>query len=164
MSKAPKYLTTDQLSYMFGVTPQTVIAYTKGDNAWLLPAKIARGKYDANMACRLYIENQIIPKFARPNDGCESIEEARRRKEIAMANLKELQEAQQRAELIPKDQAIDWLVGIISEAKSAFMAVPRRIAPVLYGLSEIRDIESKVRSEMTRILEKLSRNVKHDSE
>ena len=157
MKPAPKYLTTDQLSYMWGVTKKTVIEYTKGEKGWLLPAKIGHGKYDANIAHRLYVENQIIPKYARPDDGCESLDEARRRKEIAAANLKELQEAQQRGELIPRDQAIQWVVALVSEAKVALMAMPRRLAPMIYGATEIRDIESKIRHEITTILNKLSR-------
>lgn len=157
MKPAPKHLTTDQLSYMWGVTKKTVIEYTKGEKGWLLPAKLGHGKYDAHTANRLYIENQIIPKYARPDDGCESLEEARRRKEIAAANLKELQEAQQRGELIPRDQAIQWVVALVSEAKVALMAIPRRLAPVIYGATEIRDIENRIRHEITAVLKKLSR-------
>lgn len=157
MKPAPHYLTTDQLSYMWGVTKKTVIEYTKGEKGWLLPAKVAHGKYDANIAHRLYIDNKIIPQYAKPADGCESLDDARRRKEIALANLKELQESQQRGELIPKDQAIQWIIALVSEAKTALMALPRRLAPVIYGATEIRDIENTIRHEIVTILNKLSR-------
>lgn len=160
MKPAPKHLTTEQLTYMWGVTKKTIAEWSKGERGWLLPAKLKRGVYDAHIANRLYIENQIIPKYARPDDGCESLDDARRRKEIAVANLKELQEGQLRGDLIEKDQAVQWVIGLVTEAKVVLMAMPRRLAPVIYGSSDIRDIENKIRREITRILDKLARPVK----
>lgn len=125
-----------------------------------MPAKIRMGRYDLQMAFRLYIENVIIPKYAKDDDGGESLDAARRRKEIAVANLKELQERQLRGDLIDKNQAIEWVVSLVTEAKAGLIAMPRRMAPVVYGSSDIRDIENKIRREITIILDKLARPVK----
>lgn len=154
--KSPKDLTTEQLTYMWGTTKKTVAEWSKG---WLFPAKVRRGKFDANIAHRLFIENQVIPKYVKPDDGTESTDSAKRRKEIAMANLKELQEGELRGDLIQKDDAIKWVGGLVAEAKQRFIALPRRLAPVLYG-KDIRDIENDIRLEVNRILALLARPLK----
>jgi hypothetical protein len=156
MKTAPKELTTDQLAYMWATSKVSIAAWSKD---WLFPAKVKRGKFDANIAHRLFVENQVIPKYVKPDDGTESTDSAKRRKEIALANIKEMQEAETRGELIQKDDAIKWVGGLVAEAKQRFIALPRRLAPVLYG-KDIRDIENDIRLEVNRILSLLARPLK----
>ena len=156
MSEVSK-LTAKELAYLLGVSEPTIFLWTKGGK-WLAPSRVGRGQYDGKMAVKLYIENYIAPKYRGSKEGGESYEDAKRRKEIAQANLHELKESSLRGDLVEKDQAIKWLVALISEAKTAFVALPRRLAPVLYGMSDIRQIENELRSEIMKILEKLSRS------
>ena len=157
-----KELSAKDLAYLLGVSEPSIFLWAKGSN-WMAPAKVARGKYDGKMAVRLYIKHQIEPKFRQGKEGGESFEEARRRKEIAQANLHELKEGLLRGDLIEKDQAMKWLIVLVSEAKTAFVALPRRIAPLLYGMPDIRQIENELRSEIMKILEKLGRHVAKQS-
>jgi len=153
-----KELATEQLAYMWGVNKKTIAEWCKGSKGWLTPAKLRRGKFDAHTANRLYIENQIIPKYARPDTGEESLDEAKRRKEIAQANIKELQEQELRGDLIDKGEAIKWVGGLASEARTSFLALPRRIAPTVYG-KEPREVEIMIRDEVYRILNRITRNI-----
>jgi len=151
-------LSAKDLAHLLGVSEPSIFLWAKGSN-WLSPAKVARGKYDGKLAVRLYIKHQVEPKFRHGKDGGESFEEARRRKEIAQANLHELKEGALRGELIEKDQAVKWIIVLVSEAKTAFLALPRRLAPMLYGISDIRQIENEIRVEIMKILEKLGRSI-----
>lgn len=162
MKPFSKEIGTKQLAYMFEVTSKTIAEWSKparGEQSagWLFPAKLKYGKFDVKLAHNLYIKHQILPRYEKKQDG-ESLQEAKRRKEIAQANLHELKESSLRGDLVEKDQAIKWLVALISEAKTAFVALPRRLAPVLYGMADIRQIENELRSEIMKILEKLSRS------
>jgi len=148
-----KLLRTDQVAYMVGVSKMTISEWVK---AWALPAREKRGYFDANIFLRLYIENVIIPKYARSETDGESFEDAKRRKEIAVANLKELQHSEARGELVQKDEAVEWVGSLVDEARNSFVAMPRRMAPVVYG-KEIMDIENDLRKEINRILTVMSR-------
>ncbi len=146
-------ISTQTLSIMWGVSKMTIAKYAR---AWLMPAKLRTGVFDAAMAHKLYLENKILPQYAKPDDDSESMDEAKRRKEIAVANMKELSEQQMRGELIPRDDAVKWVGAMVDEAKSAFLALPRRMAPVIYG-KEIREGEIALRAEVHRILTRLAR-------
>lgn len=161
--KTSTIVTTGFLSLLWAVSKVTIIEWAQtaeksksGAAGWLRPAKVGHGKFDGPKAHQLYIENMVIPKFARSDDDSESMEEAKRRKEIAVANLKELDEQERRGELIDRSQAVDWVGSLVDEARTAFQALPRRMAPILYG-KEIRDSEATLRKEVNRILNKLAR-------
>lgn len=148
---SPKFL-----AYQWSVHPKTI-----RDWDWLKPAKVAPGRFDAKLAHDLYIRHRILPLHSAPEgaETGESLEEAKRRYEIARANKAELQAAQLRGNLMERGEAIQWVTALVSEARLAFLALPRRLAPVLYG-KEIREIEALIREEISRILGKLSRPVK----
>jgi phage terminase Nu1 subunit (DNA packaging protein) len=75
------------------------------------------------------------------------------RKERAL--ISELERKKLEGSLIPRDEAVKWAVSLATEAKMAFLALPRRTAPVLYG-KEIRDIEALLRTEIRAILTRLA--------
>ncbi|MBF0548176.1 MAG: hypothetical protein HQM08_27315 [Candidatus Riflebacteria bacterium] len=152
------FSTTVQLSNRWGVTSKTINVWA---SKWLAPAKISYGKFDDVLSHKLYIENVIKPEFNQGSNGEESIDESKRRKEKALADKAELQAKQLSESLIPKDQAIDWVIELVVEAKSAFRSIPRRIAPVIYG-KEIRDIEGIISDEIDDALRKLARPVKKE--
>src|SRR5574343_88814 len=161
--KTSTIVTTGFLALMWAVSKVTIIEWAQtaeksksGAPGWLHSARVGHSKLDDPKAHKLYIENMVIPKFVRTNDDSESLDEGKRRKEIAVANLKELDEKERRGELIDKSQAIDWVGSLVDEARTAFQALPRRMAPILYG-KEIRDSEEKLRKECNRILNKLAR-------
>lgn len=146
--------TTLQLAYRWGVTRKTINEWA---NAWLKPALVGNGRYDDRIAHQLYVDSKVIPKLSPSDDG-ESMDQARRRKEVALANIKELDEQERRGELIQRDDAVQWVGSLVDEARSAFLATPRRLAPVIYG-KDIRQAEVIIRQEITRVLNKLARPI-----
>lgn len=141
---------SERLAHRWGISTKTLRTWK-----WLLPAKVGRGRYDEVRAHTLFIEHRVMPLFSTPDDG-ESLDTARRRKEVAVANLKELQEASMRGSLVPKDQAEDWLIQIITEAKNVLLAIPRRMAMTLSAESDPRGIEDALRKEIYAALNKLA--------
>lgn len=146
-------ISTQGLNIMWGVSKMTIAKYAKD---WLKPAKIRTGVFDAAMAHKLYLEHKILPKYAKPDDDSESMDQAKRRKEIAVANMKELLEQQMKGDLIQRDEAVKWVGALVDEAKMAFLALPRRMAPVIYG-KDIREGEIILRAEVQRILARLAK-------
>lgn len=81
---------------------------------------------------------------------------ARARKEIALAEIREMEAAKVRGELI--ELAIvreDW-INAINIAKSRFLALPSRLGPEVANLTDIRAIEEIILSEVHEILEELA--------
>ena len=72
----------------------------------------------------------------------------------------ELALSYRRGELVERDQAARWLIQLIYEAKAAFLAMPRRLAPVLVGETDPRAIEEAVAREVYAALQRLSRGTK----
>lgn len=76
----------------------------------------------------------------------------RHRAALAQLDLKERE-----GSLISRQQSIDWLVSLITEAKHAFLWLPRRLAPALASITEPRKIESLLKDEIYSVLRKLAR-------
>lgn len=145
-----------RLAYRWGVSRQSVKDWSKD---WLATAKIGRGAFDERKAHELYIQHRVLPQYIRTDEESESMDEAKRRKEIAVANMKEMEEQRLRGDLIERNEAIKWVTGLVAESKAVLLALPRRMAPVVYG-KEVRDSESLLRKEVINALNKLSRVVK----
>ena len=143
---------TAQLADLFGVTTKTVYEWA---HTWLGPAKVGKDSFIGRQAVALWLEKIAAPKTP---EGQESEGDARRRYEIARADKEELRVKREAESLVSKDEAIGWLVQILSEAKTAFLGAGRRLAPEAYG-KEPRDIEGIIDDEMKRILRKLARPV-----
>lgn len=91
---------------------------------------------------------------AQPKD--ETFLEAKRRKEIALADAAELETSQLKGELVSKQASEDWLSGLILKARDVLM----RIAPELKDrLSQETDpamIEALIDSEVRRACDVLA--------
>jgi hypothetical protein len=89
-----------------------------------------------------------------PGEGEKWLTEFRRQRAL----ITTLEREQREGSLIDRDQAIKWLGHLVHEAKAAFLAIPRRLTPVLIGKSNPREIEELLRGEIYAALEKLSKN------
>jgi phage terminase Nu1 subunit (DNA packaging protein) len=85
---------------------------------------------------------------------------ARTRRETAKARIAELEAQEKEESLIPREQSILWLSMIVSEAKSHFWGLPKRLSASLAVISDEKEIEEIMRKEIRRILEDLARPLK----
>lgn len=95
----------------------------------------------------------------------EELHNAQTRKEIALANLKELEEAQKRAELIPVAQVNNWMASAIMRARdiwSGLRDLSDRIRQEADAISAQLMVDAEMRrgfEELERFCEKMSRQV-----
>lgn len=122
MSNQPQQLLTNK-----GVSE---IARAAGCSTSTVSNKLKRGKTREQIIqeAQDYRDQQANqpPKLVTPEDG-ESFANAERRKEIAWANLRELELATKSGELVPVAEINAWMAGCIVEARNILI----RIAPEL---------------------------------
>lgn len=138
-------LSGKELSNLVGVTVRTLQTWAKAGASGF----IGRGKWDLLAFLPWFIEH------IKSSEETPELKESKARYWAAKSAREELRVEQEKSGLIPKDQATQWLIQIITEAKNEFLSVPRRMAPILYG-KEIIHIEQDLRAEIYRILSKLS--------
>lgn len=81
---------------------------------------------------------------------------ARARKELAQAQLAELELQRKRGEVISLEDARKVYVSVITSARVALEAVPARVAPRVVGLTSAVDIRRIVQGELASALRSLS--------
>lgn len=81
-----------------------------------------------------------------------SLTEARRDHELLKMKLSEVKLKQSRGQLVPKGEATKWLIAAISATKLAFLSLPRRLAGILKSLTDEKEIEILIRSEIKKII------------
>ncbi len=84
-------------------------------------------------ACALDVCRLYLPTYqAKPVNG-ESLEEAKTRKESALASLHELELAEKTGKLLDAEQTAEWWTRIITNAKTKLLAIPTKAAPLVIG-------------------------------
>ena len=86
----------------------------------------------------------------------DDIRAARLRRELAMAELKELELAERKGELVAADEAEKQMGSMILNAKSKLLALPGKLAPQLAGLHNAGIVESLIRAEIYAVLNELA--------
>lgn len=89
-----------------------------------------------------------------PN-GTPSLTDVRRDHELLKMKKTEIEIKQRRSELVPKGEAIKWLIALGSAVKLAFLNLPRRLAETLKTLNDEKEIEILLRFEIQRIIHDL---------
>lgn len=95
-------------------------------------------------------------KQVSPGEGEKWLTEYRRQRAL----ITTLSREQLEGTLVDRDQAIKWLVQLIHEAKAAFQAIPRRLAPVLVGENDPVAIEQLLKAELHKAFERLYRGTR----
>lgn len=81
-----------------------------------------------------------------------SLTEAKRDHELLKMQLTETQIQERSGNLVPKGEAAKWLIALGSASKLAFMNLPKRLAPDLKLLTDEKEIEFLLRSEIQKII------------
>ena len=72
------------------------------------------------------------------------------------ADRKQLQLDKERGELLRVDRAMTIWGAVIGNLRSRFLSLPRKISPLLYGLTSIAQIEERLRNEVYDLMRELS--------
>lgn len=90
-----------------------------------------------------------------PQVGITSLTEERRQHEAVKKEISKLKLEIERGSLVPRDQAIEWLSLLVSNAKARFLGLPKRMAGPLAPPMTEREVEYLLRTEIRGILEEL---------
>jgi hypothetical protein len=100
-------------------------------------------------------ESARVKGSANPDEE-ESFSGAQRRKEIATANLKELELAQKNKELLPMQEVQSAWVTVAAAVKAAVRRIPDKLAPAVANAGDATKVRSIMTIECETILRKLS--------
>lgn len=153
-------LTRKQAAFMLGCTTRTLLDWEKLPDDPLEPHSRAHGshggvKYDAHdlhsWALRKRLSDMGI-------DGSQAyvFETERARKTHHEANLASIEEERQRGNVIPADVVIETWCDRAAAMKSRLLSLPTKMAYQLSTISDLKTIESILRTQVTEALQELS--------
>jgi hypothetical protein len=96
----------------------------------------------------------------KPPSGEVPFAEARRRKELALAEIRELELAERRGGVVRIETVREEWSHVIGTAKARLMALPSRLAPDLLHENELLGIESRLRSALQDVLDEIAQDVR----
>lgn len=124
-----------------------------------LPREL-RGKYDLDRAARWYIRylQAAIEKKAIPLEGQELVSEQRERvrKMKLDADLKEIQLARERSQLVAIDDVEKEMADLVLTTKARIMAVAPRLAPELLGETSRVMVQARIEKALKESLSQLA--------
>jgi Holliday junction resolvase-like predicted endonuclease len=139
-----------EVSEYLGLTPQRVCQLVKEG---VVP-RVGRGEYDLVAAFQGYIA------YLRENSESEErmgISEAKQRKLAAEAQLAELTLEQEKKKLVRVDAIEEYWVGIVTAAKTKFLAMPNRLSPLLVGQEKIASVHKILQEAIVESLNELAK-------
>ncbi|MGC4052925.1 MAG: hypothetical protein QM757_26655 [Paludibaculum sp.] len=94
----------------------------------------------------------------------EKYSDAVRRKEIALADLRELELAEKRGELVSATDAALRIAEICQMVRDAMVSIPTKIAPRLASMSSEREITAELRQVIRQELARISEQLKPEED
>lgn len=85
----------------------------------------------------------------------ESYAEAQRRKEVALADLRELELAQKSGQLVEVTTAALYLANATKAVQNQLLSIPDKTAPLLAAVTDVRECRDLVLKEIREALELL---------
>jgi hypothetical protein len=114
-------------------------------------------KYDlqkSNHAFISYLKEQM------EGTGNVSLTDVRIRKEAAKAALTELDLQERKANLVPKDRAMEWLSLLVGTAKAHLWGLSKRLAGPMAIFTDPKEAEELMRLEIRTVLEDMGKPLK----
>ncbi|GGC68489.1 DNA packaging protein [Chelatococcus reniformis] len=143
-------VTGEQLAVLFDCSERTIRDLAKRGAV----VRTGRDRYDAPASVTSYVKH-LREGAAVDNDQLDPDHE-RARKDRALADKTELQNAVTRGELVPAEEVHAAWVEMIGVARSRLLAMPSKLGPVLAVMSTPTEVQSAVEAEVTAALEELA--------
>lgn len=101
-----------------------------------------------------------MPKLSKADQAAKiSATEARRRKEVALARLREMEVAQKAGLLLSASDVRDRWVTILAAVKTAVLRMPDKLAPQMAAAADVREAHTILAGECEAILRELSDDI-----
>lgn len=105
-----------------------------------------------------------MPKLSKTDKRVKvSANEARRRKEVALAGLRELELSQKAGKLIRADRARDAWAKIAGAIKAAVLRMPDKLAPQLAAATDTREARALLLAECEAVLKGLHEEIDYSA-
>jgi hypothetical protein len=103
-----------------------------------------------------------MPKLSKADRKAKvSANEARRRKEVALARLREMEADEKAGKLIPAASVTDAWVKILGAVKAGVLRLPDKLAPQLAATADALEVRAILSSECEIILKDLHAELHH---
>lgn len=151
------YVTINDLAELYGVDDETTRLWEVKRN-WI--SRSPRGFQLTGCIKGVYRgQAEAINRKKGPElpEGMESSDEADRRRKVADANIKELEEAEKRQDLLPRSEVEKIAFESARNLREALENIPSRVADLLAVESEPVKIKTALAKEIHQALEDLSK-------
>ena len=128
--------TIEQIATVLNLTPRMINRHVKEDG---MP-RVGRGEYDLVKCVHWYIDF-LNQRVERAKHGGETEQEARGRLVIAQANMKEIDLARMKAEVITVDDTLREVEDVFRALRAHFLALPKLMTLDLSNLTDVKEIE-----------------------
>lgn len=156
-------LPVEDVADLLGVTPKTVRNWLNKED---LPhtSDGRRRILDWTTALEWYVQRRIRESGNHGNApeagelvGTENLEQAETRKTIAEADLKELQLAEKRGQLVPAEEVGRNIAMVATAIKTRLEAMPNELSLTLVGKKDRVEVQQILRDEIYRCLDELAK-------
>lgn len=133
---------------------QAEIARKTGKSRALITRKLKQGKLvEKNGEIDVAASVEAIMEDVQTSG--ESYAEAQRRKEVALADLRELELAQKSGQLVEVTTAALYLANATKAVQNQLLSIPDKTAPLLAAVTDVRECRDLVLKEIREALELL---------
>lgn len=137
---------------------QAEIARKTGKSRALITRKAKQGKL-VEKDGELDVEASVQAIMEDVSTTCETYAEAQRRKEVALADLRELELAQKSGQLIEVSGAALFLANASKAVTNQLLALPDKLAPLIAAVTDIRECRDMLLKEIKQALENLPEKI-----
>ncbi|MAU95424.1 MAG: hypothetical protein CMP81_05990 [Fulvimarina sp.] len=116
----------------------------------------ARAGYEIDEVRREYLDHMKKVASGRANETSAERVAAGTRKDDAIAERYELEVAQKKGELLPRDEVIAGLSSVFGRVRARLLAIPTKLAPAVHGMGAIHEIQEKLSDAVNEALEELA--------
>jgi phage terminase Nu1 subunit (DNA packaging protein) len=120
------------------------------ERGFYILGEVLKGVYDAQ-------RELINKKKPETPEGMESSDEAERRKKIAEANIKELEESEKKRDLLPRSEVEKATFEMARQIREAFENIPSRVGDIVAAEADPVKVKQLLGAEINRVLENLSK-------
>jgi hypothetical protein len=143
-SDTPEMMTQSQAARALGLSAQGIAGLARQEGA---PVKLVKGK-----------TMLMWPDFPRWRDAKKrpaDIEEARRRRESAEAELAELKLERERGRLVDKSVVDAQLEVLYGRIRARFMAIPAKYAPICVGQMTVAEAKTRLDEMVAELMDEM---------
>jgi phage terminase Nu1 subunit (DNA packaging protein) len=151
-------VTLHELSNLFAVAPETIRNWVGKGCPALRKSDGKKGGQGWKFATADVIEWRMTQTRREAPKEHVDIDEAKRRKLAAEAELAEIDAAVKRGELAPISEVAAEFAGMVTAARAKMFSIPTKLAPILASMDQSVEIQAVLDAAMREVVDELAGN------